>query len=277
MGRFHLRSNLLRAAALLVLAAALTVPAAASARPRLFAASNESQCLAGQSVNGFLRAHHANVLRVVLSEYYATHGGALACIQAAHAAHYKVYVSLQFSNRWTPRRDAAYFAQALRSYAPYLWAIGVGNEQDLPDKVLKGQRRRGLSAAAYRAVWNKVEPVIARRAPHAIRVYGEFTPWAFADDRRGFAHGRPRGVQAIAAHCYHTKIGGLKQIPALAAWAKSKRLPLWCSEMGPALPRTARPPWTVRDSQASWSRLVARIVHRSPDLKMTSYYLWPGF
>jgi hypothetical protein len=271
-----MKASSVRAAVLAALIAMLVAPSVASASPRLFAASNQSRCLAGRSVNRFLRANHASILRVVLSPYWAEHNAGLSCMQAAYDAHYKVYVSLQFSNRWTPRQVAAYFRRVLPSFAPYLWAIGVGNEQDLPFIVLPHQRHRALTGTAYRAVWNAVEPVIARAAPHAIRVYGDFTPWAFAQTQQGFIYGRPRGVQAIAAHCYHTKTGGLMQIPALAAWAASKRLPLWCSEMGPALPRKTTPRWAIAESRASWNRAVASVIARSPNLRMTSYYSWPG-
>jgi hypothetical protein len=265
----------LRAVVIGTLAAVLLLPATASAWPRLFAASKQHQCLAGRSINGFLHANHANVMRLILSTYWATHAGGIACIQSAYASHYKIYLSLQFSNRWTPRRDAAYFARVLQAYAPYVWAIGVGNEQDLPFIVARHERHRALTGAAYRAVWNAVEPVLARLAPHAIRVYGEFTPWAFAAVEQGFLYGRPRGVQAIAAHCYHTKTGGLFEVPALARWAASERLPLWCSEMGPALPKRTTPGWAVPESQASYNRSVARVVAASPNLRMISYYHYP--
>jgi hypothetical protein len=79
----------------------------------------------------------------------------------------------------------------------------------------------------------------------------------------------------VAAHCYHTKSGGLERIPALARWAASKHLPLWCSEMGP-LPGHAAPPWAISESVASWNRVVSRVIARSPNLKMTSYYYAPG-
>jgi hypothetical protein len=271
-----MKATRLRVAVLGALTAALIVPSAASARPSLFAASAQGECLAGQSVNGFLRANHANVLRVVLPPQDAPLGAGLACIRAAHSARYKIYLSLQFSNRWTPRQVAAYFARVLPTYARYVWAVGVGNEQDLPWTILRGQRPGGLTGKDYAVVWDAVEPVVARLAPRAIRAYGEFSPWSFAANRQGFAHRRPRGVQAIAAHCYHTKSGGISQIPAAAAWAASEGLPLWCSEMGPALPTNTTPPWVVPENWASWRRWVARIIARSPNLKMTSYYYYPS-
>ena len=222
---------------------------AASARPRFVAVSNEPACLANRNINSFVRKNHGNVLRLILAPQDAAAGAGVACVKYAHDAGLKVYVSLQFSNRSTPRQVASLFRRVLVPYAPYLWAIGVGNEQDLTTRTDFGQgrsplARRGQTAGqSYRAVWDAVEPVLAKIAPRAIRVYGEFSPWSFNANADGFASGRPRGVQAIAVHCYHTKFGGLLQVPQDATWAASKRLPLWCSEMGPAL---ARPPRKAR-------------------------------
>jgi hypothetical protein len=190
-------------------------------------------------------------------------------------------VTLQFNNGWTPGQVAAYFNQVLPGYGPYVWAVGVGNEQDLSTPNGYGQGKSRLSRDGrnagqnYRAVWNAVEPVLVKVAPRAIRVYGEFSPWSFVANQQGFASGRPRGVQAIAAHCYHTTVGGLTQVPQDAAWAASKRLPLWCSEMGPALARTK--PWAVPDTWTSWNSTVAKIEAESPNLKMAGYYYYPGF
>jgi hypothetical protein len=280
----RMRTRLLRAAAAAVPAAlivAMLGTSAASAKPRYFAASNETACLANHNVNGFLRRNHANVLRLIVSPSDARAGAGVKCVEHAHAAGFKVYLSLQFNNRWAPGEVASYFNQVLPAYAPYLWAIGVGNEQDLSTPTGYGQgktrlSRDGRSAGQnYRAVWNAVEPVLARITPRAIRVYGEFSPWSFNANQQGFASGRPRGVQAIAAHCYHTTVGGLAQVPSDAAWAASKRLPLWCSEMGPALRRTK--PWAVRDTWSSWDAIVAKIESQSPNLKMAGYYYYPGF
>ena len=71
-------------------------------------------------------------------------------------------------------------------------------------------------------------------------------------------------------------MGGLLQVPQDAAWAASKRLPLWCSEMGPALPRRTMPKWAVPDSWASWNAAVGKVVAESPDLRMWGYYYDPA-
>lgn len=270
------------AATIAVLAMALWAPSAL-AKPSFVAVSSENACLANQNINSFLRTHRANVLRLILSPQDAEVGAGLACVAAGHDAGFKVYLTVQFNNAWSPAQVAAYFRRVLPSYAPYLWAIGVGNEQDLTMPTSYGQGRTRLGGngrtigQAYRAVWNAVEPVLAKVAPTAIRAYGEFSPWGFAANRQGFASTRPKGVQAIAAHCYHTRFGGLLEVPQDAAWAASKRLPLWCSEMGPALVHPPVKQWAVADTWSSWGAAVARIVSRSPNLRMTGYYYSPGF
>ena len=256
---------------------------AASAKPRFVAVSNERACVANRNVNPFVRRNHGNVVRLILAPQDASAGAGVACVKYAYDAGLKVYLSLQFNNAWAPRQVASYFRRVLVPYAPYLWAVGVGNEQDLTGPTDYGQgksalARRGQTAGqSYRAVWDAVEPVLMQLAPRAIRVYGEFSPWSFYANAEGFASGRPPGVQAIAAHCYHTRLGGLLEVPQDAAWAASKRLPLWCSEMGPALAGPTTKPWAVPDTWGSWDALVARIVAQSPDLKMTGYYYSPGF
>jgi len=263
--------------------ALMTAPAVASARrPAWYSVSSETACAANRNVNPVLRANHANVMRLILSPEAATLAAGTACVEDAYAAGFRVYISLQFNNRLTPGQVAAYVAQVLPAYAPYVWAVGVGNEQDLSMPSAHGQgtislNRDGRSAGQnYRAVWNAVEPVLVKLVPRAIRVYGEFSPWGFGATEQGFAHGRPPGVQAIAAHCYHTKLDGLLQVPQDAAWAASKRLPLWCSEMGPALPSRSMPKWIVPDSWASWNATVAKVAAKSPDLKMWGYYYDPA-
>ncbi len=270
----------------LALLAALVVTAV-PAHAMMMEIDPQGPCVSrGADVRSIMEAHDATVLRIVLPDY--PRPNALRCVERAKAEGYHVYISLQYENAWSPKRVAAYFAQTLPPYAPYAWAVSVGNEQDLggipgvPQGVVPrkarvcthiGHRRRceRSSGAYYREVWNKVEPVIARIAPHALRVYGETSPWGFQFLKHSFFTGRPRGAQAIAFHCYDTKRSGLRIVPRVAAWAGRHHLPLWCAEMGDGL----RPlPWMRRDTPWQWQTLLARIERRSPNLKMISWYQW---
>jgi hypothetical protein len=272
---------------LLVLAVLSTLLiAAAPAHAIVMQADPQGPCqAAGHDEQTFLQAHDATVLRIVVPFYPST--SALRCLAHAKADGYRVYLSFQYDNAWSPARVAAYFAQTLPAYAPYAWAVSVGNEQDIvsthhlaqgPPREARActgagsQRRCTRTAGAYyRLVWNAVEPVLARIAPKALRVYGETSPWGFAFLKDSFATGRPRGAQVIAFHCYDTKWGGLRAVPGVSAWAAQYHLPLWCSEMSDAIrPRG----WGRRDTPWQWQTLLARIERRSPDLKMISYYEW---
>lgn len=219
----------------------------------------------GGDVSPFMRAHHASVLRLIVP-YRGRYNG-VACASKAAADGYRVYVSLQYDNKWSPARVAAYFRRTLPLYSPYAWAVSVGNEQDL----VQGGPSTGQK---YRTVWNAVEPLLRRLAPHAIRVYGELSPFGFSFLQDSFRQGRPRGAQVIAFHCYDAKTGGLSAVPQVASWAAGKHLPLWCSEMSDS-PRHTRHQWLKTDSPSRWNALVAGVRARSPNLKMVSYYRWP--
>jgi hypothetical protein len=234
----------------------------------------------GDNVQTIMKVHHATVLRIVLPDFSSPN--AMPCVEQAVAEGYHVYISMQYDNAWSPRRVAAYFARTLPQYAPYAWAVSVGNEQDVTQgarartaRVCTGSRahrRCEVTAGGYyRQVWNAVEPVLARVAPHAVRVYGETSPWGFRYLEDSFQTGRPHGAQVVAFHCYDTKRGGLRSVPQVAAWAGRRRLPLWCSEMSDGIrPRG----WMRRDTPRQWQRLLTAIERRSPDLKMVSYYQW---
>jgi hypothetical protein len=260
--------------------------AAAPAHAIMMEVDPQTPCVVhGDDVQSILQAHDATVLRIVLSD--SPSPNALRCVERAKAKGYRVYVSLQYDNAWSPTRVASYFARTLAPYAPYAWAVSVGNEQDIVSKQRlaqgaprtarvcngTGRRRRcqRSTGAYYRHVWDAVEPMLARVAPKALRVYGETSPWGFRFLKDGFETGRPRGAQAVAFHCYDTKWGGLRAVPRVAAWADKYHLPLWCSEMSDAL----RPlVWGRRDTPWQWQTLLAGIEQRSPNLKMVSYYQW---
>lgn len=239
---------------------------AAPAHAIIVQADDQFTCVTGEGdVAPFMRAHHATVLRLIVP--YRGQSDGVACASGAAAEGFRVYVSLQYNNAWRPGRVAAYFRQTLPQYAPYAWAVSVGNEQDLV---------QGASATGqrYRAVWNAVEPVVRSIAPRAIRVYGETSPFGFPFLQQSFRAGRARGAQIIAFHCYDVKNGGLSVVPQVAKWAASERLPLWCSEMSASLRRSPHP-WLKQDSQSRWNALVAAAERRSPNLRMISYYRWP--
>jgi hypothetical protein len=168
-----------------------------------------------------LKRYHATVLRLVVDPQHGEAGQALPCVQAAVAAGYRVHIAIAYSNRWPNRTVVAYFKQVLASYAPYAWAISIGNEQEL----LQG----GASATGrrYAAVWRAAEPVVARLAPQAIRVAGEVSPWGLSFLRAAYASGLP-GVQALSTHAYTSRFGF--DLPTVVAWARTTGLPLWVTE-----------------------------------------------
>jgi hypothetical protein len=88
----------------------------------------------------------------------------------------------------------------------------------------------------YTLDWNAMEPVLIREAPHATRVYGEASPIGVQLLEDGLA-AHPVGVQVVAFHCYDTSIpgSGLTAVPALSRLVSGYGLPLWCSEMTPAI------------------------------------------
>jgi hypothetical protein len=250
----------------LLAAVAALLMFAAPAHAMIMQADDQLGCVAGgDNVSTFMQTHHATVLRMVIS--YRGRTDALACAQRAAADGYRVYLSVQYDNAWRPRRVAAYFRRTLAPFAPYAWAVSVGNEQDL----VQGAPGTGTK---YRAVWNAVEPVLKRVTPRAVRVYGETSPFGFAFLQKSFASGHPRGAQVVAFHCYDVKNGGISVVPQVAAWAAREHLPLWCSEMSAAVRHTPHP-WLKSDSLSRWNVLVARAEALSPDLKMVSYYRWP--
>lgn len=244
---------------LLVALLALALPATSSAA--LVAADDQAACGAGNL--GFVSAHRASVMRYVLAPGHFGEATVARCLSAARAAHFRVYLSVIYDNQWSPQQVAAYFARVLRTYGEP-WAISVGNEQELQLPLFGTDR-------AYRRVWNAVWPVIARVAPHAIRVFGETSGWGVTSIKTAFGRRAP-GAQAIAFHCYRDKRYklGLDYAPDFARWAAAHHLPLWCSEMAPATTG-----WGPTDTPATWRYRIARALRYAPNLKLVSYYRWP--
>jgi hypothetical protein len=190
--------------------------------PRVIGVGDVPGCMTG-STDGLsvLRNYHASALRLVIDPQNGADGQALACVRAAVAAGDRVQFAIAYNNRWPKRRVVSYFRHVLASYAPYAWAISIGNEQEL----LHGGAT--ATGARYAGVWRAVEPVVARLAPRAIRVAGEISPWGLSFLQVAYRSGLP-GVQAISAHSYTSRLGF--NLPQVMAWVRTTRLPLWVTE-----------------------------------------------
>jgi hypothetical protein len=136
-----------------------------------------------------------------------------------------VHLGFQYLNVWTVAQAAAYFKQVLSYYAPYAWAVSVGNEQELY------QGGPGQTGGAYAADWRASEPIVAELGPKAIRVAGEISPWGWQFLKRALSAGLP-GAQALAAHVYAYPYHHFR-IPDFEDWCRSVGLPYWFTEGAP--------------------------------------------
>ncbi len=188
----------------------------------LIGVGNLPGCLSGSSSGlGALRAYHAKVLRIVITPLQAPTGQAIGCLKAARARGYRVHVAIAYDNQWSVKQDVAYFRGVLSQYARYAWAISIGNEQELRQGLRSG------SASQYVAVWKAVEPLVRARAPHAIRVAGEISPWGFSFLRAIWAKGLP-GAQVIGVHAYTGPHG--VSFAKVLGWGRHEHLPIWVTE-----------------------------------------------
>lgn len=222
---------------LVIVAASLAFVATAQARttrahasraplPRLIAAGNLPGCLSGTLTNPkpLMKYFRATVLRVVVSSAlpgrraYGAQGEALPCVRAAKAEGYKVMLVIEWNSVWSPRRVRQFFSSVLKIYRSYLWAVGVGNEQEITPH---------LTGAGYSRDWRAVEPLVKRMLPHVLRVGGEISPWGLRFLKAALRAGLP-GMQAVAVHTYNYRWSFT--IPQVLRLAHRYRVPLWCDE-----------------------------------------------
>jgi hypothetical protein len=195
--------------------------------PRLIAAGNLTGCLQGTLKNPapLMRSFHATILRVVVSPYWpgnpggGAQGQALPCVKAARREGYKVMLVIGWNSTWSIAHVRRLFTQQLRTYGRYLWAIGVGNEQEISPS--------GLSGSGYAREWRALEPLLKRMVPHAIRVAGEISPWGL-NWLEAALRARLPGMQALAVHPYG--YSWEFTIPQVLQLAHRYRVPLWCDE-----------------------------------------------
>jgi hypothetical protein len=203
--------------------------------PAVTGVGNAPGCLDGADPQPAMQLYPgATVLRLILSAYdwwssplaagKGTDGSALPCVEAAVREGYKVMISMQWDNQWTPQQTAVWFQQELAIYGPYVWAIGVGNEQEIgyEDGYQGGSRDPNAQAKAYAANWNAVLPVILRDAPQAVRVAG-VGPWSLPYDTDALQIGL-NDVQALGMNMYYIPL------PQVLQLANAYHIQLWITE-----------------------------------------------
>lgn len=188
-------------------------------------------CLRGANPTKYLRRYGATVVRIVLSPYYGapgTHGQAIPCLKAARAHGARVEIAIQWRSVWSPAQTARFVRKQLALYARYVWAVGLGNEQELswglPGHLPDPQQ----TPAQYVSDWNAAEPILARMARHAVRVAVEGGPWSFPFTQQVLADGL-HGSQALAVHPYTVPLS-YPNVGDFHKLAASHGLPLWCTE-----------------------------------------------
>jgi hypothetical protein len=182
--------------ALVVGVAAVSLPTISAAQARVpIAAGDLPGCLSGSQTDPgwYMRRLHATVLRVVVSQYYGEDGQALPCIRAARRQGYRTELVIQWNSRWALWRTKDFFKHILGEYRLYVWAVAIGNEQEITPK---------LSSSGYSHAWRALEPIVRRMAPWAIRVGGEISPWGLGFLSGALRDGLP-GIQALAVHPYY--------------------------------------------------------------------------
>lgn len=192
---------------------------------------NPPGCLNGADPTAYIHMYAATVLRIVLSPYYGalgTHGEAIPCLKAATAAGARIEIAIQWRSVWTPAQAADFVRQQLALYAPYAWAVGVGNEQDLAAGLPGQPLDPAQTAEQYATDFRAAAQVVATVAPRAVRVALEATPWSLPFSQQAFADGLP-GAQALAVHAYAVPAGD-PTVRDFYNLATSHGLPLWCTE-----------------------------------------------
>ena len=217
----------------------LPAPASPAAPPvtssnapaQMIGVGNPPSCLNGANPTPYIRQYGATVMRIVLSPYYGapgTNGQAIPCLKAAGADGARVEISIQWRSVWSPAAVAAFVSQELALYAPYVWAVGLGNEQDLLWNLPGRPYDPAQTPAQYATDWGAAEPVVAQMAPYALRVAVEASPWSFPFSQQALADGLP-GAQVLAYHPY-TVPQGYPTVRDFSNLAQSYGMPLWCTE-----------------------------------------------
>jgi hypothetical protein len=161
----------------------------------------------------------ASVVRIV-EGYTDDPARWLQCAQAAHQAGYRVALVVQYNNLWSITQDRAWFGQIVGLYAPYVWAVSIGNEQELANAVAE-------TAQQYSLTWRALEPILVQVASRAIRVAGEISPWGLGFLEAAVRDGLP-GAEAFSAHPY--PVADALDPAVFARFAAASHVQAWATE-----------------------------------------------
>lgn len=170
----------------------------------------------------------ADAVRVVIS-WYDQASRTLPCATEAADNGLRVLLAVQYDNCAAPSQDAAQMTSVLNTYQaagvrPY--SVSVGNEQELPQA---SSCNTAATPATYSATWHTVEPLIDARAPWAVRVAGEISPWGDGFIAKAADDGLP-GANAYAAHVYPDNTNPLAVTAEFALIARQHHVQAWATE-----------------------------------------------
>jgi hypothetical protein len=188
--------------------------------PAVVEVGNVPGCIYGQTdPRPYLDAYHATVLRVIVSE--TDPGDPWPCVQTAVSEGFRVHLVLQWANTDTTGQVAAFVEQQLQELQQPVWAVSLGNEQEL--------NQGGVPEWPweYSDAWKAAEPVARDLQPAAILVAGEISPWGMGWFQQAWNAGLP-GAQAVSAHPYD--VAGAFAPADFLGWAQSVGQPAWFDE-----------------------------------------------
>ena len=207
-------------------------------------------------VQSWMTANNATVWKVIVP---GDDRSPLESIKAAVSLGYKVYVTLALPAGTTSlAQKVQLITDHAAIYGPYVWAMSVGNEPELSDS----------DPTHYRQVWDAVAPALARVAPHAIKVFGDASPWGLGWLEAAWGDSRPVGVGAVGFHAYPTESGGLSVLPQVSAWAQSRGVPCWDSESSPDV----LPMWMRQQSLTEYNSELTSALRQSRVALVVQYH-----
>ena len=187
-----------------VLALGVAFLSGASVQAQMRAVGNVPGCVQGKPVDPrpYLDPFAARTLRVIVN---GPTRGVLPCVRTAYREGYRIYFIVHYPGGLGRHAVHEFFKQVLPPYRHYIWAVGIGSEQEV---AYIWQTHNGAHDTGhdYAVQWQATEPYVRKLLPHAILVAGGITPWGLGFLKEALHYGLP-GAQVISAHPYIMRKG----------------------------------------------------------------------